>query len=250
MLSLKNVTVSITDKEILHDISFDFLPGSTYALLGPNGSGKSTLGNAIMGHPDYTLTETSELLWNNESLISLKPDERAKQGIFLSFQNPLPLPGVSVMDLFRMALVGSSHTKPAEASKDKKMDAMTLHKKVRALAEELSIKEELLKRSLYEGFSGGEKKKIEALQAALLEPAVAIFDEIDTGVDVDALKLITAFLKKHLPEETTLIYITHSHKLLSVLKPDQVLVLKDGHLVKTGDQTLAHEIEEEGFSKF
>ncbi len=250
MLSLQNVTVSITGKEILHAISFDFLPGNTYALLGPNGSGKSTLGNTIMGHPDYTLTEASELLWNGESLLSLKPDERAKKGIFLSFQNPLPLPGVSVMDLFRMALVGSSHSKPAEADRNKKMDAMSLHKKVRSLAEELSIKEELLKRSLYEGFSGGEKKKIEALQAALLEPTLAIFDEIDTGVDVDALKLITAFLKKHLPKETTLIYITHSHKLLSVLEPDQVLVLKDGHLVKTGDQTLAHEIEESGFGRF
>lgn len=250
MLTIKNLSVSIDTKEILHDISFDFLPGKTYALLGPNGSGKSTLGNTIMGHPDYTLSSDSELLWNTESLVALKPDERAKKGIFLSFQNPLPLPGVSVMDLFRMALVGSSHPKPAAVNKDKKMDAMTLHKKVRALAEELSIKEELLKRSLYEGFSGGEKKKIEALQAALLQPSLAIFDEVDTGVDVDALKLITAFLKTHLPESTTLIYITHSHKLLSVLEPDQVLVLKDGHLVKTGDHTLAHEIEETGFGKF
>jgi len=250
MLSLKNITVSITDKEILHAISFNFLPGHTYALLGPNGSGKSTLGNTLMGHPDYTLSSKSELIWNSESLVSLTPDERAKRGIFLSFQNPLPLPGVSVMDLFRMALVGSSRQGSTETNKDKKMDAMTLHKKVRELAEELAIKEELLKRSLYEGFSGGEKKKIEALQAALLEPMVAIFDEIDTGVDVDALKLITAFLKKHLPKETVLIYITHSHKLLSVLNPDQVLVLKEGHLVKTGDQTLAHEIEEAGFGQF
>jgi Fe-S cluster assembly ATP-binding protein len=240
MLSLKNVSVSIVEKDILHDISFDFLPESTYALLGPNGSGKSTLGNAIMGQPNYILGESTELLWNDHSLNDLKADERARLGIFLSFQNPLPLAGVSVMDLFRMALVG----------KDKKLDAMTLHKSVRAFAEELDIKEELLKRSLYEGFSGGEKKKIEALQAVLLEPAVAIFDEIDTGVDVDALKLITAFLKKHLPKETTLIYITHSHKLLSVLEPDQVLVLKDGRLVKTGDQTLVHEIEKDGFGKF
>jgi Fe-S cluster assembly ATP-binding protein len=249
MLSIQNLSVSVTDKPILHDISFDFLPGKTYALLGPNGSGKSTLGNTLMGHPDYTLGAGSELLWNSESLVVLKPDERAKKGVFLSFQNPLPLPGVSVMDLFRMALVGSSHPKPTEANKSRKMDAMTLHKQVRAFASELSIKEELLKRSLYEGFSGGEKKKIEALQAALLQPSLAIFDEIDTGVDVDALKLITTFLQNHLPENTTLIYITHSHKLLSVLKPDQVLVLKDGHLVKTGDHTLAEEIEANGFEK-
>jgi Fe-S cluster assembly ATP-binding protein len=250
MLSLKNLSISIGEKDILHDISFDFLPNSTYALLGPNGSGKSTLGNAIMGHPDYTLDESSQIIWNSQSLAELKTDERARLGIFLSFQNPLPLAGVSVMDLFRMALVGSSRKGATKAEKNKKLDAMSLHKKVRALAEELDIKEELLKRSLYEGFSGGEKKKIEALQAALLEPAVAIFDEIDTGVDVDALKLITAFLKKHLPKDTILIYITHSHKLLSVLEPDQVLVLKDGRLVKTGDQALVHEIEENGFGKF
>ncbi len=237
MFTLQNISTSVEDKQILHDISFDFAPSTTYALLGPNGSGKSTLGNTIMGHPDFTLTG-GDILFDTTSLKDLSPDERAKLGIFLSFQNPLPLPGVSVMDLFRMALVSS-----------KKLDAMTLHKKVKAFAEELNIKDELLRRSLHEGFSGGEKKKIEVLQAALLEPKVAIFDEIDTGVDVDALKLITSFIKKHLSEETTLIYITHSHKLLSILNPSTVLVLKNGHLVKTGDQTLALEIEQNGFEQ-
>jgi Fe-S cluster assembly ATP-binding protein len=237
MLTIKKISASVEDKEILHDISFTFVPGTTYAILGPNGSGKSTLGNTIMGHPDFTLT-SGDILFGEISLKDLSPHERAKLGIFLSFQNPLPLPGVSVMDLFRMALVSS-----------KKLDAMTLHKKVKAFAEELNIKDELLKRSLHEGFSGGEKKKIEVLQAALLEPKLAIFDEIDTGVDVDALKLITTFIKKHLPEETTLVYITHSHKLLSILNPSTVLVLKNGHLIKTGDHTLAEEIEKNGFEQ-
>jgi Fe-S cluster assembly ATP-binding protein len=237
MLTIKKISASVEDKEILRDISFTFVPGTTYAILGPNGSGKSTLGNTIMGHPDFTLT-TGDILFGEISLKDLSPHERAKLGIFLSFQNPLPLPGVSVMDLFRMALVSS-----------KKLDAMTLHKKVKAFAEELNIKDELLKRSLHEGFSGGEKKKIEVLQAALLEPKLAIFDEIDTGVDVDALKLITTFIKKHLPKETTLVYITHSHKLLSILNPSTVLVLKNGHLIKTGDHTLAEEIEKNGFEQ-
>lgn len=247
MLTLKNLTVSIADKKILTDVSYSFQEGRVYALLGPNGSGKSTLGNTVMGHPDYILDEKSELFFNEESLLTLSPSERALKGIFLSFQNPLPLPGVSVMDLFRMALVGSSHIKPSGENVRKSLDAMTLHKRVRAYAEELSIKEELLTRSLYEGFSGGEKKKIEALQAALLQPKLAIFDEIDTGVDVDALKLITAFLKKNLPRETSLIFITHSHKLLSTLHPDEVLVIKNGSLVASGGHELADRIEAEGF---
>lgn len=249
MLSIKNLSVSADSKQILHGVSFDFAPSTTYALLGPNGSGKSTLGNTLMGSPSYITDETSNVTFNGQDILSLSPDKRAKLGIFLSFQNPLPLPGVTVMDLLRIALVGAFRPKTTDIPSEKKLDALTLHKKVREYAEELHIKDELLKRSLHDGFSGGEKKKIEALQAALLEPAVAIFDEIDTGVDVDALKLITAFLKKHLPESTTLIYITHSHKLLSILNPSQVLVLKDGRLIKTGDHSLALEIEQNGFTE-
>ena len=164
----------------------------------------------------------------------MAPEERSLKGIFLSFQSPLEIPGVNVFDLLRIAL-------------EKKFDPVTLHKQIRVYAKELHIKDELLKRSLNVGFSGGEKKKLEALQAVLLQPQLALFDEIDTGVDVDALKTISKFLKKYLPKETTLVFITHSTRLLKYVSPDVVLVIKDGTLVKTGGVALAKEIERSGF---
>lgn len=234
MLTIKNLSVSVEGKKILHDFSFDFLPGKTYALMGPNGSGKSTLASAIMGHPNYIVSRTTKILSGKKNLKSLTPDERARQGVFLSFQTPMELAGVTVFELLRLAL-------------EKKIAPVALHKLVAEYAKELHIKDELLKRSLNAGFSGGEKKKLEALQAALLEPRFAIFDEIDTGVDVDALKMITKFLGKHLPKETTLVFITHSTRLLKAIQPNTVLVLKDGRLVKTGTATLAKQIEAKGF---
>ncbi len=202
--------------------------------MGPNGSGKSTLASAIVGHPKISYSRTSKILHGTKNLKNLSPDKRAKLGIFLSFQAPLEIPGVTVFDLLRIAL-------------EKKMDAVSIHKKVKEYAKELHIKDELLKRSLNEGFSGGERKKMEALQAAILEPQFALFDEIDTGVDVDALKTISRFLKKHLPKETTLVFITHSTRLLKYVQPDEVLVMKNGVLVKTGKAALAKKIEVQGF---
>ncbi len=234
MLSVKNLSVSVEDKKILRDFSFDFKPGKTYALMGPNGSGKSTLASAIMGHPKYTLSRSSKVLLGNKNLKNLAPDERARLGVFLSFQTPMELAGVTVFELLRLAL-------------EKKIAPVALHKLVAEYAVELQIKDELLKRSLNAGFSGGEKKKLEALQAVLLSPRFALFDEIDTGVDVDALKTITKFLAKHLPKETTLVFITHSTRLLKAIAPDEVLVLRDGQLVKTGKAALARRIEEKGF---
>lgn len=234
MLSVKNLSVSIEDKKILCDFSFDFKPGKTYALMGPNGSGKSTLASALMGHPKYTLSRSSKVLLGNKNLKNLAPDERARLGVFLSFQTPMELAGVTVFELLRLAL-------------EKKIAPVALHKLVAEYADELKIKDELLKRSLNAGFSGGEKKKLEALQAVLLAPRFALFDEIDTGVDVDALKTITKFLAKHLPKETTLVFITHSTRLLKAIAPDEVLVLRDGQLVKTGKAALARRIEEKGF---
>lgn len=234
MLTLTHLSASIGDKEILHDLSFTFEPGLTYALMGPNGSGKSTLASAIMGHPNVVTPPTSQVLMGSEDIKPLTPDERSRLGIFLSFQTPLEIPGVSVFDLLRIAL-------------EKKMDPIMMHQQVKMYAKELHIKDELLKRSLNVGFSGGEKKKLEALQAVMLAPQFALFDEIDTGVDVDALKSIATFLKKHLPKTTTLVFITHSTRLLTYVKPDMVLVMKDGTLVKTGGAELAKEIETHGF---
>ncbi|MFA9262350.1 MAG: Fe-S cluster assembly ATPase SufC [Undibacterium sp.] len=234
MLSIQNLSVSVEGKKILHDFSFDFLPGKTYALMGPNGSGKSTLASAIMGHPHYSLARNAKILAGKKNLKNLSPDERARQGVFLSFQTPMELAGVTVFELLRLAL-------------EKKIAPVELHKLVALYAKELRIKDELLKRSLNAGFSGGEKKKLEALQAALLQPRFALFDEIDTGVDVDALKMITKFLAKHLSKETTLVFITHSTRLLKAIRPDTVLVLKDGRLVKTGTAALAKQIEAKGF---
>ena len=234
MLTLKNLSVSIGTKKILRDISFVFKPGRTYALMGPNGSGKSTLASAIMGHPNITYARISKILVEKKNIKNLSPDKRARLGIFLSYQTPMTLPGVTVFELLRLAL-------------EKQIDPVDLHNKVKTYAEELHIKDELLKRSLNEGFSGGEKKKLEALQAVLLTPSFALFDEIDTGVDVDALKTISQFLKKHLPKTTTTVFITHSTRLLKYIKPQEVLVIKDGCLVRTGTEALAKKIEEKGF---
>lgn len=234
MLTLQNLTASIGEKKILKDISFAFQPGKTYALMGPNGSGKSTLASAIMGHPHISYSRATRILSGTKNLKSLSPDVRARLGIFLSFQTPLEIPGVTVFDLLRLAL-------------EKELDPVALHTQVKAYAKELKIKDELLKRSLNVGFSGGEKKKLEALQAVMLKPSFALFDEVDTGVDVDALKTISRFLKKHLPQETTLVFITHSTRLLKYVSPDEVLVIKDGQLVATGPAALAKKIEQAGF---
>lgn len=240
MLHIKNLSVSIEGKKILDDISFDFQTGKTYALMGPNGSGKSTLAAAIMGHPQIIYSRSSKILIGKKpasrggNIKNLSPDKRSRLGIFLSFQTPMTLPGVTVFELLRLAL-------------EKQIDPVTLHGQVKAYAKELRIKDELLKRSLNDGFSGGEKKKLEALQAVLLQPKFALFDEIDTGVDVDALKTISQFLKKHLSKKTTTVFITHSTRLLHYIKPQEVLVMKNGKLVKIGGSALSHKIEKNGF---
>ena len=251
MLSIKNLSVSIDKKQILKNISFNFKSGKIYALMGPNGSGKSTLALSIMGHPHLNYSRTSKIIVRKRparhvsarkadtrgDIKNMPADKRAKLGIFLSFQTPLALSGVNVFDLLRLAL-------------EKQMDPVTLHKKIQTFANELNIKDELLKRSLNDGFSGGEKKKLEALQAAILAPHFALFDEIDTGVDVDALKIIARFLKKHLSPETTLVFITHSTRLLRYIQPDEVLVLKNGKLTATGGSSLAKKIELKGFNGY
>lgn len=234
MLVLKNLTVKVQEKIILHDINFNFEKGKVYALMGPNGSGKSTLAYVIMGHPEYQL-EKGKILFEGKDISGLTADERARLGLFLSFQTPLSLAGVNVFQLLRLALSG-------------KKDPLAIKKEIENYARQLKIASDLIERSLNDGASGGEKKKMEVLQAAVLSPQFLIFDEVDTGVDIDALKIIAAFINRHKNNKTYLL-ITHYNRILKYLKPDYVLVLKEGKLVKTGDYKLAHQIEKKGYEK-
>jgi Fe-S cluster assembly ATP-binding protein len=233
MLQLKNFSVSIGKKEILKKIDVTFEKGKIYAVMGPNGSGKSTLAYSIMGHPAYEVKTGSKMVLNGENLVGIEPNIRADKGIFLSFQSPLSLSGVRVYQLLQMALSG-------------KKNPLQIRQEANKAAEELKINPELLSRSLNDGASGGEKKKLEVLQAAVLDKNLLIFDEVDTGVDVDALKIISQYLKKHQGNKTYII-ITHYNRILHYLKPDKVLVIANGELKKIGDAALAEEIEKNGY---
>lgn len=233
MLKIQNLTTSIQDKEILKDINFEFEKGKIYAIMGPNGSGKSTLAYTVMGHPAYEMKAGSKIEFEKEDITEMEANERAEKGIFLSFQSPLALSGVKVYQLLQLALHG-------------KKDPLAIRNEAKKYAEELGIDEHLLSRSLNEGASGGERKKMEVLQAAVLDKKLLIFDEVDTGVDVDALKSISKFLINHKSEKTYII-ITHYNRILHYLKPDYVLILKDGKIVKVGDHTLAEDIEKNGY---
>lgn len=239
MLTLTNVSVSVEGKEILKNITYSFEPGKVYVVMGPNGSGKSTLAASVMGNPIFELDDSSKIELNGENITELEAHERSKKGLFMSFQSPLSLSGVTINNLLRYALDG-------------KMRALDIRKKVQELAKRLDVREELLKRSLNDGFSGGEKKKMEMIQAAVLDPQVLFFDEIDTGVDVDALKAIMEFIaemKKNDPKKT-IIVITHYTKVLQYISPDTVLVIKSGELAKVGGPEIAEQIEENGYEQF
>lgn len=203
--------------------------------MGPNGSGKSTLAHTIMGNKLYTVSEDSRIFLGKQDITLLSPEKRAKKGIFISFQTPIALSGVSIFQLIRTI-------------KEGKQDILKLKKTMEKYAKTLHITQDLMERSLNEGASGGEKKKFEVLQAAMLEPKLAIFDEVDTGVDFDALKLIFAFLKQ-VKKKNTHVFITHNGKILSYLKPDVVLVIKDGKLVQEGNAKLVQHIDVHGYEK-
>lgn len=234
MLELSNLSVKVGSKPILKRLSLHIRKGEIAVLMGPNGSGKSTLAHAIAGNPNFTVGQNGNILFEGKSMKNLPPEKRAKLGIFLSFQNPLPLPGVSVLDLLRLAREG-------------KEDPLTLRTRAKAYAKELGIDESLLFRSIHDGFSGGEKKKIEALQAGILAPKLLILDEIDSGADVDALRKIARFLGKHRAEESSILIITHSTRILRYLKPDRVFVMREGAIVRSGTSALATEMEKKGF---
>lgn len=234
MLTLKDFTVRVGKKQILHRINFQFVSGKIYAIMGPNGSGKSTLAMSVMGYPEYQVDKNSQLLFEGESIVGLSSEKRAQKGIFLSFQTPVPLSGVNIYQLLRFALEG-------------RIDPLKLQRKLARLANQLKINRELLNRSLNQDFSGGEKKKMEILQAAVLEPRLIFFDEIDTGVDVDTMETMANFLRKHFTRDKTVILITHYNRILRFIKPDRVLVIKGGRLIAEGGSGLADRIDRQGY---
>lgn len=234
MLKINKLTVSVDNKTIIKNLSFEFKKNKVYVLMGPNGSGKSTLALTLMGHSSYQI-KTGKIFFEKKDITNIESDSRAKTGIFLSFQSPLSLSGVSIFSLLRTAVSG-------------KKDPLELREEIEKTAKLLKIKKELLERSLNEGTSGGEKKKLELLQATILNPKFLIFDEIDTGVDVDALKIIAQFMEKNKKGKTYLL-ITHYNRVLKYVKPDEVLVMMEGKIVKQGNYKLAEEIEKNGYEK-
>ena len=241
MLEIIDLHASINGKEILKGINLTVREGEVHALMGQNGAGKSTLSNVIVGHPSYEVTQ-GKILFNGKDLLELKPEDRAHEGIFLSFQQPVEIPGVSMVNFMRAALNAKRKyqgLEPLSAG-----DFLKLMREKRRIVE---LDNKLANRSVNEGFSGGEKKRNEIFQMAMLEPTLSILDETDSGLDVDALRIVAEGFNKLRNPQTSAIVITHYQRLLDYLKPDVVHVLLDGRIVKTAGPELAFEIEKRGF---
>ena len=241
MLKIKNLKAGVKETQILKGISLEVNPGEIHAIMGPNGSGKSTLSSIIAGKEDYEVEEGS-IEYQGENLLELSPEERAYKGVFLSFQYPIEIPGVSVSNFIKISL-----SEKRKSLGLKPMSTSVLLKTMREKMELLSINEGYLSRSLNEGFSGGEKKRNEIFQMAMLEPKLSILDETDSGLDIDALKIVANGVNKLRSQDNATIVITHYQRLLEYIVPDFVHVLHDGKIVKTGDRNLAIELEKRGY---
>ena len=241
MLTIENLHAEVEGKEILKGIDLDIKAGEIHAIMGPNGSGKSTLSSLIAGNEDYEVTK-GEILLRGKDLFELDAEERAHNGIFLSFQYPVVIPGVSVTNFIKTAINANRKAKGLED-----MPASQLLKKIREKAKLLDIDSKFLSRSLSEGFSGGEKKRNEIFQMAMLEPSLSILDETDSGLDIDALKIVANGVNKLKNKKNATIVITHYQRLLDYIVPDFVHVLFDGKIVKSGTKELAHELEAKGY---
>lgn len=241
MLSIKNLHASIGDKEILKGINLEVKAGEIHAIMGPNGAGKSTLASIIAGNENYEVTD-GEITLDGEDLSDLAPEERAHKGVFLSFQYPVEIPGVSVTNFMRTAI---NETRKANGQEE--MPANEMLKVIREKSELLEIDRKFLSRSLNEGFSGGEKKRNEIFQMAMLEPKLAILDETDSGLDIDALRIVANGVNKLKSDKNAIVVITHYQRLLDYIVPDFVHVLLNGKIVKSGDASLALELEEKGY---
>ncbi len=241
MLLIKDLHASVEGKEILKGINLEVNAGEVHAIMGPNGSGKSTLASVIAGKEDYEV-EKGDIILDNQNLDELAAEERAHKGIFLSFQYPVEIPGVSVTNFIKTAI---NETRKAKGLKD--MPAKDMLKMIREKAELLEIDRKFLSRSLNEGFSGGEKKRNEIFQMAMLEPKLAILDETDSGLDIDALRIVANGVNKLKSKTNAVVVITHYQRLLDYIVPDFVHVLYNGKIVKSGGKELAHQLEEKGY---
>ncbi len=241
MLHIKDLRVSVEDKEILKGVNLDINPGEVHAIMGPNGSGKSTLANVIAGREDYEVTQGS-IAFNGEDVLEMDVDERAHAGVFMAFQYPIEIPGVSNATFLKSAINAMR-----EARGQDELSPVELLKLLREKAKMLGIDESFLKRSLNEGFSGGEKKRNEMLQMALLDPKLAILDETDSGLDIDALKIVADSVNQLRGPERSFLIVTHYQRLLNYIVPDYVHVIYDGRIVKSGDKELALQLEEQGY---
>lgn len=241
MLKISNLHASVEDKDILKGINLEIKAGEVHAIMGPNGAGKSTLSSIIAGNENYEVSE-GEILLEGEDISELAPEERAHKGVFLSFQYPVEIPGVSVTNFIKTAI-----NEKRKANGEEEMPANEMLKLIREKSELLEMDRKFLSRSLNEGFSGGEKKRNEIFQMAMLEPKIAILDETDSGLDIDALRIVANGVNKLKNENNAVLVITHYQRLLDYIIPDFVHVLMDGKIVKTGGAALAHELEEKGY---
>ena len=241
MLQIKDIHAKIDEKSILNGINLEINPGEVHAIMGPNGSGKSTLASVITGKEEYEITK-GDILFEKESLEDISPEERAHKGIFMSFQYPIEIPGVTITNFLKTAI---NETKKARGEKE--MSAKDMLKMLREKSNMLEIDGKFLSRSINDGFSGGEKKRNEIFQMAMLEPKLAILDETDSGLDIDALKIVANGVNKLRSKKNAIMVITHYQRLLDYIVPDYVHVLFNGKIVKSGTKDLALELEEKGY---
>ena len=241
-LEIRNLHVKVEDKEILKGLDLDVDKGKIHALMGPNGSGKSTLANTIMGHPALEVTEGT-ITFKGEDITEADPDERSRMGLFMAFQYPVAIPGVTVAKYLRMIV--NAHR---EAAGEDQISLKDFRKETEAAMEMCDIPKEFSSRYLNDGFSGGEKKRFEILQMAMLQPKIAILDETDSGLDIDALRIVSDGINRLVGPNMGTLIITHYQRILDYVKPDQIHVLMDGRIVRSGGAELAHELETSGYA--
>jgi Fe-S cluster assembly ATP-binding protein len=247
LLEIRNLHVATEDgTEIVRGVDLAVSPNEVHAIMGPNGSGKSTLAYALMGHPAYEITE-GDILFDGESILELEADERAQRGLFLAFQYPHAVPGVTVASFLRQA---ANSIRKARAGEDDPVKIAEFRKDMQAAMSELRVPKEMAGRYLNEGFSGGEKKRVEILQMAMLRPRIAVLDETDSGLDIDALRIVANGVKTLVGPEMGALVITHYQRILNYIEPDFVHVFVDGRIVEEGGPELAHKLEAEGYEAF